>query len=103
MKSIPPAHYNAWWRCCKCARDVNPALWGENCPDCSHAKCTYCESIGGEPRPRPSHSLTTWFLSMLFDGHYVCEEENDCDCDCDPCSCSPPPPPRPRPVRSISR
>ncbi|KAE9371014.1 hypothetical protein N431DRAFT_425713 [Stipitochalara longipes BDJ] len=101
MKIIPPAHYSAWWRCCQCIRDVNPALWGEYCPDCSHTKCGYCENIGGGPRPRPSHGVKAWHLPVPFDSHCACEAESDCDCDCDPCSCSPPPAPRPRPVRSI--
>jgi hypothetical protein len=104
MQSLPPAGYTAWWRCCKDGRDVNPALWGDNCPDCYHAKCEECEVIGGGPRPRPSrppHGFKTMSFPISVDSHYFCEPECDCDCDCDPCSCSPPPPPRPRPTRSI--
>jgi hypothetical protein len=101
MQNFPPAHYTAWWRCCQCAREVNPKLFGEFCPDCSHRKCYYCETVAGGPRPRPSHGLKTVLFSMSFDIHCFCDPEYDCDCDCDPCSCSPPPPPRPRPTRSI--
>lgn len=31
------------WICCTCRREVALELWGTNCPDCSHAKCTDCE------------------------------------------------------------
>jgi hypothetical protein len=27
-----------WWQCCQCSREVNPVIWGDCCPDCSHSK-----------------------------------------------------------------
>lgn len=39
----PPS---GWWECCGggngCGREVNPAIWGNACPDCSHEKCDGC-------------------------------------------------------------
>ncbi|PMD14143.1 hypothetical protein NA56DRAFT_584295 [Hyaloscypha hepaticicola] len=34
-----------WWICCQDWREVNPTLWGECCPDCSHLKCVYCTTL----------------------------------------------------------
>ncbi|KAF8858740.1 hypothetical protein BDZ45DRAFT_391002 [Acephala macrosclerotiorum] len=32
-----------WWICCTCGREVNPAVYGDVCPDCGHCKCDhYC-------------------------------------------------------------
>ena len=36
-----------WWVCCQDRREINPALWGDSCPDCSHCKCMDCEAYGG--------------------------------------------------------
>jgi hypothetical protein len=35
-----------WWVCCQDLREVNPQLFGDHCPDCSHGKCSYCEDGG---------------------------------------------------------
>jgi len=33
---------SGWWVCCGCDREVNPSLYGEDCPDCGHTKCSDC-------------------------------------------------------------
>ncbi|PMD12966.1 hypothetical protein NA56DRAFT_652109 [Hyaloscypha hepaticicola] len=34
-----------WWICCQEGRQVNPNIWGDICPDCSHSKCDYCTRL----------------------------------------------------------
>lgn len=36
-----------WWVCCNvgCRREINFAIWGDSCPDCSHERCSYCVGI----------------------------------------------------------
>ncbi|KAG4436920.1 hypothetical protein IFR05_007608 [Cadophora sp. M221] len=33
---------SAWWQCCGCHRELNPELYGEDCPDCGHQRCEDC-------------------------------------------------------------
>ncbi len=44
-----------WWVCCKCQREVNPAVWKEECPECNHAKCDECKSVQHEIPPIRDH------------------------------------------------
>lgn len=46
-----------WWRCCQCHQDVNPAIGGSYCLNCSpaHAKCTSCTDT-----PTAAGSLQTY-------------------------------------------
>ncbi|PMD63388.1 uncharacterized protein K444DRAFT_627104 [Hyaloscypha bicolor E] len=34
-----------WWICCKDRREVNPKLWGDECPDDQHQKCSECRTL----------------------------------------------------------
>jgi hypothetical protein len=64
---------NGWWRCCQegCGREVNPASWGEYCPDCSHTRCSSCEDLGGsspgpkppKPKPTPPELVSDCYVS----------------------------------------
>lgn len=38
----PPYLMDDLWVCCGCGREVNPALFGEWCPDCGHIRCYFC-------------------------------------------------------------
>lgn len=43
-----PPSLASWWRCCQCSREVNPAQYGDGCPDCGHESCLYyCTRYGG--------------------------------------------------------
>jgi hypothetical protein len=59
--------YTQWWVCCRhgCGREINSALWGETCPDCSHRRCMFCEPTSTpfwrrltKSFPEPSSSKT---------------------------------------------
>jgi hypothetical protein len=61
---MPPPLGVGWWKCCKCEREVNKAIHGDDrCPDCGKYKCDQCT----DPFYRPSDladlttTLSCWF------------------------------------------
>ncbi len=49
-----------WWRCCQCQYDVNSALWGDDCPMCTHEKCDDCLDLASGAVPaRPVETLSS--------------------------------------------
>jgi hypothetical protein len=51
---VRPSH-SGWWVCCQCRREVNPRLWGDDCPDCLHRNSEFLSTTVLTPivrRPR---------------------------------------------------
>ncbi|KAF4634799.1 hypothetical protein G7Y89_g3323 [Cudoniella acicularis] len=56
--------FSGWWFCSNCGREVIPDLNGDNCPDCSHMKCSECfefDAVSHPPVPSVDFQAPRYF------------------------------------------
>ncbi|KAF8847470.1 hypothetical protein BDZ45DRAFT_681871 [Acephala macrosclerotiorum] len=97
-------HSEGWWKCCQCAREMNPDWYDVSCSDCGHSKCDGCQEVSGGIRSHPKNGLNGMLVTHnSFDcANCLLDAEKDCDCECGSCTCKPPRNPPPRPTQGLA-